>query len=178
MAGRGGRGVEPDARRVAPADLSVRTDIRVADVESIRRIVASTGFFSRAEEQIAAVLVEERLSRGPASGYEFVLAEHMGQLIGYTCYGPITGTAASYDLYWIVVAPMWQRHGTGGLLLARTELEIRAGGGRRVYVDTSSRPQYQPTRAFYRRHGYREAARLPDFYAPGDGKVILVKVID
>ena len=51
-------------------------------------------------------------------------------------------------------------------------------GGRRVYVDTSSRDQYEPTRAFYRACGYAEVARLDHFYADGDGKVIFVKALD
>jgi hypothetical protein len=46
-----------------------------------------------------------------------------------------------------------------------------------VYAETSSRPQYEPTRSFYRACGYRLEARLEDFYAPGDGKVIFLKVL-
>ncbi len=48
-------------------------------------------------------------------------------------------------------------------------------GGRRIYIETSSRPQYEATRAFYRAQGYREEACLEDFYAPGDGKIIYTK---
>jgi len=44
-----------------------------------------------------------------------------------------------------------------------------------VYADTSSRPQYEPTRAFYLSCGYVQEAFLADFYSPGDGKVIFVK---
>ncbi|MDY6910698.1 MAG: hypothetical protein SWC40_12285, partial [Thermodesulfobacteriota bacterium] len=39
-----------------------------------------------------------------------------------------------------------------------------------------SRSLYEPTRAFYHRCGYARAALLQDFYAPGDHKVIFVKV--
>ena len=56
----------------------------------------------------------------------------------------------------------------------------RGHGARRsapptLYVETSSRPQYEPTRAFYGRLGYHVAAELPDFYGPGDGQVIFAK---
>jgi hypothetical protein len=61
------------------------------------------------------------------------------------------------------------------VLLAESEARIAAAGGRLVWVETSSRAQYQPTRAFYLRCGYCEAARLADFYAPGDAKVIFVR---
>jgi hypothetical protein len=44
-------------------------------------------------------------------------------------------------------------------------------------VETSSRPLYEPTRRFYLACGYRLEAQLEDFYAPGDGKVIFLKVL-
>ena len=46
-----------------------------------------------------------------------------------------------------------------------------------MYLDTSGRAQYAPTRAFYERKGYRVAARLEDFFAPGDDKVIYVRTL-
>ena len=75
--------------------------------------------------------------------------------------------------------PSNQRGGVGRALLAEAERRIAmiAGGAARIYVETSSRAQYQPTRAFYLRCGYRVAAELEDFYAPGDGKVIFVKAM-
>ncbi|MCL4722587.1 MAG: N-acetyltransferase, partial [Gammaproteobacteria bacterium] len=62
-------------------------------------------------------------------------------------------------------------------LLAATEADIGRAGGTRVYADTSSRTQYEPTRAFYRRAGYQQAAHFPDFYGPGDGKIVFLRVL-
>ena len=59
--------------------------------------------------------------------------------------------------------------------MAAAERIMAGRGARRIYADTSSRPQYEPTRAFYLACGYLEAAFLTDFYGPGDGKVIFVK---
>jgi len=50
-------------------------------------------------------------------------------------------------------------------------------GGCRVYIETSTRGQYQPTRGFYDQAGYRLEAVLEDFYGPGDGKAVYVKVV-
>jgi hypothetical protein len=62
-------------------------------------------------------------------------------------------------------------------VLEESERMIRLAGGSRVYLDTSSRPQYQPTRAFDEPFDFRCAAVLDDFYAPGDGKVIYLKLV-
>ena len=155
----------------------MRATPRAGDPARVREIVAATGFFSAEEVRIAEELVEERLSQGPDSGYLFLFADRGGDTVGYTCYGPISLTAASYDLYWIAVHPAAQGGGLGRRLLAATEKRIRALGGRRVYAETSSRPQYLPTRTFYERCGYRTAALLEDFYAAGDGKVIFEKAL-
>jgi len=42
-----------------------------------------------------------------------------------------------------------------------------------LLVETSSRPDYSNTRAFYARCGYTEAARIKDFYAPADDRIML-----
>lgn len=73
------------------------------------------------------------------------------------------------------MAPDRQGKGLGKRLMMEAEAAVRAAGGTRIYIDTSSREQYAPTRAFYHRCGYRIAAILEDFYATGDGKVILTK---
>ena len=57
------------------------------------------------------------------------------------------------------------------------ELEVAKLGGGRLYIETSSRAAYVRTRRFYRAAGYRQAARLPDFYARGDHKVVFYKTI-
>ena len=46
-----------------------------------------------------------------------------------------------------------------------------------MYAETSSRALYEPTRAFYERCGYRAEARMEAFYAPGDDKIVYMKVV-
>jgi D-alanine-D-alanine ligase len=157
--------------------LSYRTEVRPEDRQAVRDILGSTGFFYAEEIEVAVELVDERLRRGEASGYLFEFAELGGEVAGYTCYGPIACTRASYDLYWIGVRQDQRRAGLGRRLLSRAEGQIRRRGGQRVYVETSSRTQYEPTRRFYLACGYRQEAQLEDFYAPGDGKVIFLKVL-
>ena len=158
--------------------LEWRSAVMADDVGRIRALVASTGFFGAAEVDIAAELVTERLTKGIRSGYHFVLAERGSGLVAYACYGPIDGTQDSFDLYWIAVAPEEQGKRLGTQVYARAEAAMRRTGAKRIYADTSSSDRYAPTRGFYQRMGFTEQARLPDFYGPGDGKVIYVKTLD
>jgi ribosomal protein S18 acetylase RimI-like enzyme len=155
----------------------MRTAIYPSDRERVGTIVSATGFFLPDEVKIAMELVDERLARGAESGYEFVFADLGAQTVGYACYGSIPGTVSSFDLYWIAVDPEYQGHGIGRELLAAVENRVVVGGGERIYIDTSGKQQYAPTRAFYERRGFQCAARLADFYAPGDDRVIYEKVL-
>jgi acetoin utilization deacetylase AcuC-like enzyme/GNAT superfamily N-acetyltransferase len=155
--------------------VSYRYAVEPRDAERIGRLVQITGFFTPPEVQVAVELVTERLSKGPASGYHFLLAEHYGRLAGYACYGPIACTASSYDVFWIAVHPDYQGRGLGRRILRECERLIRETGGTRIYVETSQRVQYASTRAFYESCGYRLESVLEDFYAPGDGKVVYCK---
>ncbi len=169
-------GSEPLLEQAAGA-MRLRDSVTTGDVEAIRAITQSTGFFAPHEIDIAVELVQERLARGPDSGYYFLFADLHDRTIGYACYGPIGCTVGSFDLYWIAVEAGLRGKGLGRRLLNEVERRVAQAGGRRLYIETSSRPDYDPTRKFYERCGYTEEARLQDFYAPGDAKVIFARVL-
>jgi len=157
--------------------ITIRNSVERADVERIRSVTESTGFFYPEEVDTAVELIEDRLDKGPQCGYHFLFAEEDGQTVGYTSYGPIACTRTSFDLYWIVVAGSYRGKGLGKQILDASEKAIRGLGGNRVYIETSMRELYEPTRGFYLARGYSPVAVLDDFYAPGDAKVIYLKVI-
>jgi ribosomal protein S18 acetylase RimI-like enzyme len=157
--------------------LSWRREVAEADIAGIEALVQRTGFFTPAEVRMAGELVEARLEHGYDSGYEFLIGEANGVIAGYTCYGAIEGTESSFDLYWIAVDPAHQGAGIGRQVLQQTEAAMKAEGGSRYYAETSSTDKYAPTRQFYERAGFKEVARIADFYRPGDGKVVYEKLV-
>ncbi|MCG3130344.1 MAG: hypothetical protein FLDDKLPJ_01100 [Phycisphaerae bacterium] len=161
----------------ADSGVTFRCEVLAPDRDAVRRIVASSGFFHDFEIEVAVELVDDRLARGDRSDYRFVLLERAGTVVGYACYGPIACTVGSFDLYWIAVEAAARGAGLGRALLAEAERRIRESGGRNIYIETSSRPLYEPTRAFYERCGYRLEARLSGFYASDDDKLIYVRTL-
>jgi len=158
-------------------DISLRTEIRSNDPDSIDRIVRSTGFFREDEILVAVELAEERLQKGIASGYEFLFAEMDGKPVAYSCYGLIPCTLHSFDLYWIATHRDYMNRGIGKYLLQETEKVIFRAGGKGIYAETSSKELYASTRAFYEKNQYLLKGRFEDFYAPDDDKLVYVKAL-
>jgi ribosomal protein S18 acetylase RimI-like enzyme len=96
-------------------------------------------------------------------------------LLGFAIYGPTMGTDRTYDLYWIAVDRSAQGTGCGTVLLTEVERRLEALHARMLVVETSSRSDYTATRGFYLKRGYVEAARVREFYAPEDDRIILTK---
>lgn len=136
----------------------------------LEEIVRAAGVFSDDEVAVALELFDES-----APDYEFVGAFTSDRLVGYACFGSTPATDRTFDLYWLAVHPQAQRRGAGVALMTEVERQLEERRARLLVVETSSRDDYAPTRQFYSKRGYEEAARLRDFYGPGDDRVVLSK---
>jgi len=155
-----------------------RREVVAADQAAVGALCRGTGFFSPAEIAIAEELVADRVARGEASDYRFLLLDDgAGPVLGYACYGAIPGSRSSWDLYWIVVDRAVQGRGIGRRLLAAVLAEAAEAGATGLYAETEGSPLYAPTRAFYAGCGFRLQAVLPDYYAPGVAKQIWMRPV-
>jgi ribosomal protein S18 acetylase RimI-like enzyme len=158
--------------------LTFRDSLEIEDIQKVREICLSTGFFRDDETEVAMELVTEALENGQEkSGYFFQFAMDSEKTMGFVCYGPTPCTLGTYDLYWIVVHDAYRGKGIGIQLLKETEEALKHKDARKLYIETSSTDKYLPTRQFYQKAGYQEEARLKDFYIPGDDKVIFAKYL-
>ena len=182
-----------------------KTAARVVELSPEHRarvaaILRGTRVFNEAEVSVALELFDEVYGRARGAGSESWDGAHApsppahrppaphnpdycflgafaadGELLGYACYGPTPATDRTYDLYWIAVDPAAQGTGTGTRLITEVERRVAALQARLLIIETSSRPEYEPTRRFYVARAYDEAARVGSFYAPGDDRVIYTK---
>jgi D-alanine-D-alanine ligase len=145
-----------------------------ADRDRIEEISRAVAVFRADEIPVALEVFDGAVAGSP--DYLALGAVLDGRLVGWICWGPTPCTLGTFDLYWMAVDPAAQGAGVGSALI--TEMERRlAGVGRLIVVETAGRTDYAPTRAFYEARGYRVAAVIPDFYAPGDAQVIYAKTL-
>jgi ribosomal protein S18 acetylase RimI-like enzyme len=163
------------ARSNAPVKIR---ELRASDRLPLTELLRETGAFDEHEIAVALELIE----RGCAPDnidYLFKIAEdEKYRVVGYACYGLVPLTDGVYDLYWIAVHSKSQGKKIGRYLIRAVEQAVREIGGRMLLIETASKVEYQPTRAFYERVGYQEIARIPDFYRIGDDKIIYRKKFD
>jgi len=145
--------------------------LRPSDRSAIERILVASAAFREDEVAVALELVDAEASQG----YRFVVAEVEGRLAGYACFGATPMTQGTHDLYWIVVDPGMQGRGVGKRLLDEVERILKAEGGRLLLIETAGKESYTATRSFYERCKLELVARVPDFYAPGDDKLVYAR---
>ena len=149
-----------------------------AQRERVREILEATRVFKHEEVEVALELFDETgtAQSDEDAPYEFLGAfDDAGALVGYACYGATPGADRTYDLYWIAMHPHAQGLGGGTALLQDVERRLAEQKARMIVVETSSRPEYDATRRFYRGRGYDAAARMSDFYGAGDDRLVFTK---
>lgn len=77
----------------------------------------------------------------------------------------------------IAVAPSEQGRGVGASLVQALEQTLKDKGARVLIADTSGAEPFMSTREFYRKQGYTEVGRIPEFWAAGDDKVVFWKAL-
>ncbi|MFC1947403.1 GNAT family N-acetyltransferase [Chloroflexota bacterium] len=145
------------------------------DKTAIKKILQATPEFTVSEVKVALELIDLYLEYGINSDYHILVAQADNVATGYICFGPTPMTEGTWDIYWMAVDPQKQRQGIGRRLLDEAEVSISKAEGRMILIETSSKPDYDKTRKFYESCGYEIIACIPDFYTPGDDKLVFQK---
>ena len=150
-------------------------NLKRSDLPVLMKILQDTGAFTDVEVECAMELFHTVLDNPEQRDYIVVIAEEENRPAGYILYGPVPLTEGTFDIYWIATDPVYQGKGVGQRLLKHAETDIENRSGRLICLETSSQGGYERTRKFYDRAGYVEAARIRDFYKPGDDRITYTK---
>jgi len=149
-----------------------------SDKPAVMDLVKATDMFTPAEIEVAEELIDIYLLRPDQKDYHVVVVEIPdGGVGGYMTWGPTPLAEGGFDLYWMAVSPKQQGRGLGKELVRWLERTVADLDGRLIIIETAGQPKYNSTQQFYLRLGYKEVARVPDFYKPGDDRIIYTKYI-
>lgn len=143
------------------------------DVAGLARVLDETGLFP--SEYLPGML-NGFLSEEDSTD-AWLTCESDGQPVGFCYAAPEAMTEGSWNMLAIAVLPGKQGNGAGAAIVAELESRLRASGQRVLIADTSGTDEFTRTREFYRKNGYTEEARIRDFWAAGDDKVVFWKAL-
>lgn len=149
------------------------------DLLVVSKLIEDRGIFNKVEIEVALEVINTYLENSDNKYYcSYVADDGINQAIGYICFGPTPLTESTYDIYWITVDRRFQNIGVGSRLLRFAEDYVRDHKGKKIIIETSSKKEYELARSFYKTTGYKEIARISNFYASGDDKIIFEKELD
>lgn len=146
--------------------------LRADDLPAVKAVIDACGLFpsEMLDDMVAAFL-------GAEPCQEFWLVDDAPEPIAVAYCAQERMTEGTWNQLLVAVHPEHQGRGIGTKILQLTEQILGEQGERLLLVETSGLAEFERTRAFYAKNGYKEEARLRDYYAAGDDKVVFRKAL-
>lgn len=143
------------------------------DSSTIKTIAAAVELFpaEMVDDMIAGYL------DGSTQDLWFV-GEVKNQVVAFGFCEPERMTEGTWNLLAIGVLPDNQGAGVGQAMMTYLEDQLATRNQRILLVETMGTPAFEQTRAFYKKVGYTEEARIREFYEAGADKVVFWKKLD
>lgn len=150
--------------------------ITADDTVPLIALADATGLFSPEQLDDLRPMVSASLNT-PSATRPFWITDDDCGLVSLAYCEPERMTDGTWNLQLIAVHPTFQRQGRGVQLLRYLQQTLASRGARILLVDTLGTPDFDHVRAFYRKNGFEEEARIREFYAAGADKVVFRRVL-
>ncbi len=101
-----------------------------------------------------------------------------GSLKGVVYCAPEPMTQCTWNVLMLLVDPQFHKSGIGSELMSHVEKALSEKNQRLLIVETSSLDNFEKARSFYLKSGYREEARIKNFYDKEGDKIIFTKTLN
>lgn len=143
------------------------------DIPALKHVLDGTQLFP---SSMLTDMVSDFLASNDDQSF-WLTAEEGGEAIGFCFASPEAMTEGTWNMLAIAVLPEKQGGGTGGAIVSALEAHLAEQGNRVLIADTSGTDDFAQTREFYHKNGYVEEARIRDFWAKGDDKIVFWKAL-
>ena len=148
------------------------------DTEPLISLCKTIGLFQPNELEELSSMLSAYFEDSLNGQHRWLTDEKDGELIGVVYYAEETFADGVFNLLLIGVHRDHQKQGRGTELLRHVEQELKSKGERILIIETSGLEKFEGTRAFYRKNGYDEEARIREFYNVGEDKIIFRKALN
>lgn len=152
-----------------PTDTNIRP-VTPNDLPALKTVIDANDLFpsDMLDEMIASYFHKEDIN-------EFWFTYEYEKPVAIAYCAPEKMTEGTWNLYLIAVHPDYQGEGVGTAMMNYIEEVLAKQGERVLLVETSGLDSFEDTRKFYRKCGYKEEARIREFYQAGEDKIIFRK---
>lgn len=142
------------------------------DIEGLVAVLDGTGLFPGAllPDMLAPYLEKQ-------TDALWLTCHVENEAVGFCYVVPEALADGTWNMLALAVRPDLQGKTLGSALVRAAEKTLQEDGRRLLVVDTSGTDEFSQTRKFYTQNGYVEEARIRDFWASGDDKVIFRKAL-
>jgi len=144
------------------------------DIADLQEVLNGTELFP---SEMLADMVSDSLSSDESQDL-WLTCEADGKAVGFCYAKPEALAEGAWNMLAIAVLPTMQGNGCGSAIANQLEAALIERGQRILIADTSGADAFAKTREFYRKNGYTEEARIRDFWAAGDDKIVFWKSLD
>lgn len=144
------------------------------DIPAMVRLAIDSQMFPEEAHDFLAGSAQQWFDAGQSPA-RWVVDDEAGEVVGVAFFEPREATDRVWYLTMIVVSQTVRGTGRGRGLLTYVEDQLRSENQRLLLIETSGTTQYDGTRRFYEGGGYREVARIPDYFEDGDAMVLYKK---
>ena len=142
------------------------------DIGGLTAVLDGTGLFP---SEMLADMLAPALSGDTDALW---LTCHIGQeAVGFCYTQPEELADGTWNMLALAIHPDLQGQGLGAALVRKAEQDLKDRRQRILIVETSGTDDFVLTRKFYAQNGFEEEARIRDFWADGDDKVIYRKAL-
>lgn len=146
----------------------------LADKAPLIAVALASGLFGPGEIEVLSGMLDKHFGREETTGI-WLTDEEGSDVVGVAYVEPERMTEGTFNLLMIAVHPDHQKQGRGAAILRHVESLLAKQGGRVILVETMGIADFEYVREFYRKSGFREEARIRDYYADGADKVVFWK---
>ncbi len=142
------------------------------DIRDLQLVLDETGLFPG--EMLPDMLAPSIAGETDAFWLTY---HHNGKAVGLCYTVPEELADGTWNMLALAILPELQGQSLGTALVASVERHLSDRNQRILIVETSGTDEFVLTRKFYARNGFEEEARIRDFWADGDDKVIFRKAL-
>lgn len=144
------------------------------DKPSILEMIEASGHFDSDAVQFVQNQLEHHFDIG---GRGIWLTADDGEVVGVAHCNPEPLADGTWNLLMLWTKPGKHRQGYGTALVRHVVDHLKTEGARLLIVETSGVEAFEQARAFYAKCGFQLEARIHNFFAVGDDKLVFTMAL-